>query len=93
VLAGSTLYGTTEGGGLAGQGTVFSLGLSSVVPLPLTIKGIGNAVVLSWTDPSSLFSLQAAPLVTGTYTNVPGATSPYTNAISGATEFFRLLAN
>ena len=93
VLAGNTLYGTTEAGGLAGQGTVFSLGLSSVVPLPLTIKGIGNAVVLSWTDPSSLFSLQAAPLVTGTYTNVPGATSPYTNAISGATEFFRLLAN
>ena len=72
---------------------MFSLGLSSVVPIPLTIKGTGNAVVLSWTDPASVFSLQAAPLVTGNYTNVPGATSPYTNAIGGAPEFFRLLAN
>jgi uncharacterized repeat protein (TIGR03803 family) len=94
VLAGNTLYGTTEGGGLAGQGTVFSLALSSVVvPIPLTIKGINNAVVLSWTDPTSAFSLQSAPLVMGVYTNVSGATSPYTNAISGPTEFFRLQAN
>lgn len=94
VLLNNTLYGTTEAGGLSGQGTVFSLALSSVaVPIPLNIKGITNAVVLSWTDPSSLFSLQAAPLVTGTYTNLPGATSPYTNAISGPIEFFRLRAN
>ncbi|MGA2686009.1 MAG: choice-of-anchor tandem repeat GloVer-containing protein [Verrucomicrobiota bacterium] len=94
VLAGGTLYGTTYSGGLSGDGTVFSLALSSVVvPIPLSIRGIGNAVVLSWTDPASVFSLQAAPLVTGTYTNVPGASSPYTNAIGGATEFFRLQAN
>jgi uncharacterized repeat protein (TIGR03803 family) len=94
VLAGNTLYGTTQGGGLAGQGTVFSLALSSVVvPIPLSIRGINNAVVLSWTDPASAFSLQSAPLVTGAYTNVSGASSPYTNAISGPTEFFRLQAN
>jgi uncharacterized repeat protein (TIGR03803 family) len=91
VLAGNTLYGTTEGGGLAGQGTVFSLSLSSVSPIPLNIKSIGNAVVLGWSNP--VFLLQSAPLVSGIYTNVPGATSPYTNAINGTTEFFRLQAN
>jgi hypothetical protein len=37
--------------------------------------------------------LQSAPTVTGTYTNVPGATSPYTNAITGSQKFFRLIAN
>lgn len=94
VLAGGTLYGTTQGGGLADQGTVFSLSLSSVVaPIPLSIHGIGNAVVLSWTDPASIFSLQSAPSVTGVYTNVIGATSPYTNAVSGTAQFFRLQAN
>jgi len=48
-------------------------------------------VVLTWSD--ATFLLQSAPLVTGVYTDVPGATSPYTNAISGAAEFFRLQAN
>jgi len=95
VLAGNTLYGTTQLGGTSGHGTVFSLALSSssVVPIPLSIRSISNAVVLSWTDPASAFSLQAAPLVTGNYTNVPNATSPYTNGISGTSTFFRLQAN
>ena len=92
VLLNNTLYGTTGAGGLSGQGTVFSLALSSVVtPVPLSIRGLGNAVVLTWGNP--VFSLQAAPLVTGVYTNIPGAASPYTNAIGGPTKFFRLQAN
>ena len=81
VLAGNTLYGTTENGGLSGHGTVFSLALSSgLAPIPLNITNINRAVVLSWSDPT--FLLQASTLVTGTYTNVPDATSPYTNAFS-----------
>jgi uncharacterized repeat protein (TIGR03803 family) len=92
VLLGNTLYGTTESGGLSGHGTVFSLALSSVVvPIPLNIKPISHAVELSWSDPA--FLLQASTLVTGVYTNVPGATSPYTNAINETTKFFRLQAN
>jgi beta-glucanase (GH16 family) len=59
--------------------------------LSLSIQSIGTAVVLTWGNPA--FSLQAAPFVTGTYTNVPGATSPYTNAVSNAMEFFRLQGN
>jgi hypothetical protein len=31
-----------------------------------------------------------APAITGTFTNVPGATSPYTNVITGGQQFFRL---
>jgi uncharacterized repeat protein (TIGR03803 family) len=92
VLLGNTLYGTTENGGLSGHGTVFSLGLSSgLTPIPLNIKTINRAVVLNWSDPT--FLLQASTLVTGVYTNVPNATSPYTNAFSEATKFFRLRAN
>jgi uncharacterized repeat protein (TIGR03803 family) len=91
VLSSNMLYGTTRAGGLSGHGTVFSLALSSVVPIPLNIRAISNAVVLSWSDPA--FSLQASTLVTGVYTNVPGATNPYTNTFSDATKFFRLQAN
>ena len=92
VLAGSTLYGTTENGGLSGHGTVFSLGLSSALtPIPLNIKTLNRAVVLSWSNPA--FLLQASTLVPGVYTNVPGATSPYTNTFREATKFFRLQAN
>jgi len=92
VLLNNTLYGTTEAGGLSGDGTVFSLGLSSALaPIPLNITNINRAVVLSWSDPA--FFLQASTLVTGVYTNVPGATSPYTNTFSEATKFFRLRAN
>jgi hypothetical protein len=57
-------------------------------PIPLNFQRIGNDLILSWSDPA--FVLQAAPLVTGAYTNVTGATSPHTNALSGAQQFFRL---
>src|SRR5438477_7886220 len=36
------------------------------------------------------FNLQSAPILTGTFTNLPGATSPYTNALTGLQQFFRL---
>jgi hypothetical protein len=45
-----------------------------------------NGGVVTWTGPGTL---QAAGTVTGTYTNVPGATSPYTNPEPG-TLFFRV---
>jgi hypothetical protein len=60
----------------------------SANPIPLTYQVIGNNLVLSWNNPA--FALQAAPAVTGLYTNIVGATSPYTNSISGVQKFFRL---
>ncbi len=58
-------------------------------PAPLNIASSGSNVTLTWTN--SAFTLQAAPNVTGTYTNVAGATSPYTVPASGAARFFRLI--
>jgi Concanavalin A-like lectin/glucanases superfamily len=46
----------------------------------------GGNVVITW----PVGTLQASTIVTGTYTNVPGATSPYTNAISGKSTFYRV---
>jgi uncharacterized repeat protein (TIGR03803 family) len=94
IISSNVLYGTASQGGSHGNGTVFAFNLNSSTstppaPIPLTIQLAGNAVVLSWTN--STFALQSAPLVTGTYTNIPGATTPYTNLISGAQQFFRLL--
>jgi len=80
MLSGNSLYGTTSQGGSLGNGTVYKLDLSA--PILLTIQSLGNAVLLSWTN--STFALQAAPFVTGTYTNIPGATSSYTNSFRAA---------
>lgn len=70
--------------------TSFSEVFTSVAPVAeaLQYQVIGSDIVLSWTSPS--FSLQAAPLVSGTYTNIPGATSPYTTSMTGAQRYFRL---
>jgi hypothetical protein len=54
----------------------------------LASSRITNAAVLSWSD--STFALQAATNVAGIYSDVPGATSPYTNSTTGAPRFFRL---
>lgn len=58
---------------------------------PLSIARCGSAVILTWTN--SAFGLQASPAPSGTYTNIAAASSPYTNAISGPTQYFRLIAN
>lgn len=59
-----------------------------VVPAALDIQAAGGNAILSWTDPS--FSLQSAPAINGVFTNIPDATSPYTNSITGAELYFRL---
>lgn len=60
---------------------------ASVVPV-LTINQFGANAVVSWDN--AVLPLQAAPFVTGTYTNVPGATSPYTNSVTAPEKYFRL---
>ena len=65
---------------------------SSVAAAPrLDFQMLNNQLVLSWTN--SDFHLQTAPLVTGSYTNLPGATSPYTNSFIGSQQYFRLQGN
>ena len=85
----SMLYGTTRRGGSLGLGSVFKLELST--PCSLNAQSLGSAIMLSWSNPA--YDLQAAPTVTGTYTNIHGATSPHTNAIFGPQKFFRLVGS
>jgi hypothetical protein len=60
-------------------------------PIPLTAQRVGNQLILSWSNPG--FVLQAAPSVTATFTNISGATSPFTNSMAGLPKYFRLKAN
>jgi uncharacterized repeat protein (TIGR03803 family) len=91
VLSGNTLYGATAYGGSDGNGTIFSL---SFVP-HLTILPLGTNVILTW--PANFagfdytgFNLQSAPTLGDTFTNIPGATSPYVQPADGAQRLFRL---
>ena len=52
----------------------------------LTIASVGTNTVVTW--PAG--TLQASTNVVGTYTNVNGATSPYTNSASGPQKFYRV---
>ena len=64
------------------------LGPGAAATLPgLSITPSTGAVILNW---SGSFFLQSATNVTGPYTDVSGATAPYTNSTSGAQKFFRL---
>jgi hypothetical protein len=87
--------------GTAGSGSRDTFGIDNfnlsyapagiVSPIPLRIELIGSNAVLRWSN--SVFALESAPSVSGPYSNVPGATSPHTNSISGSQKFFRLKAN
>ncbi len=63
--------------------------LGTVSPVPLKIQSVGGDAVLTWSNSS--FTLQAAPAIAGAYTNVPGATSPYTKVMAGSQRYFRLI--
>jgi uncharacterized repeat protein (TIGR03803 family) len=91
ILTRNTLYGTTIYDYISGVGTVFSLSFRP----QLSITPSGTNVILSW--PTNVagfdytgYSLQSAPALAGTFTNLTAATSPYTNPITGPQQFFRL---
>jgi uncharacterized repeat protein (TIGR03803 family) len=90
VLAGQSFYGTTQSGGSNGFGTIFAFNLFPPAP-PLTIQQASGSVVLTWAN--SVFALQSAATLDGTFTNVPSANSPYTNTLTGSQMFFRLQGN
>jgi uncharacterized repeat protein (TIGR03803 family) len=95
VLSSNILYGAARNGGSNGYGTVFELPLPGLapVPIPLNIQLDHGGLVLSWNGPASAFSLQSAPTLTGVFTNIPGATAPYSNFLTSTQQFFRLMAN
>lgn len=77
-------------GGQNWQPSVTSPATMSLSPLQvttITIQRSGTNVVLAWPNGT----LQCSTNVLGVYTNVSGATSPYTNPASGAQKFYRVL--
>ena len=54
----------------------------------LTVQEVGHHLVLNWTN--STVILQTSPDITGPFTNIPSATSPYTNALTHPQQYFRL---
>jgi uncharacterized repeat protein (TIGR03803 family) len=86
ILSDNTLYGTTDAGG-GYDGNIYSLNLG----IPLMAQSSGGNLILTWAN--AAFSLQAAPGLAGNFTNIPNATSPYTNVPAAGQQFFRLQAN
>jgi len=80
---------TGESMGLGGEDILTVKYSSSARPQLEWWKGDAQ-MILSWRN--AAFSLQSAPTVAGTFTNIPSATSPYTNRVSSAQQYFRLVA-
>jgi PKD repeat protein len=60
--------------------------VTNLGPVTVTIQLLGNQVNVSWPNGT----LQSATGVTGPYTDLSNAVSPYTLTISNATQFFRV---
>jgi hypothetical protein len=99
VQAGPTTFGVRSDGQFGGwdggmdEVAIYNYALSAAQVrnhffnnVTLSIVKQGTNAVVTW----PVGTLQRAGLVTGTYTNVTGATSPYTNAASGAAAYFRV---
>jgi hypothetical protein len=76
---------TFEGGKNDG-GTLFSF----LVPPQLNIVRSGTNVILTWSTNDAGFSLQSSPALSGSFTNIPAVTTPYTNPITSTPAYFRL---
>jgi hypothetical protein len=84
--AGQTLSFHTDGTGNS-QLTLTRINYAAAAaPVILSIAKSGNNLVLTW--PSG--TLQESTNVLSGYTDVSGATSPYTTAISGPQRYFRV---
>jgi len=93
ILSGKTLFGTTYGGGGAGNGAVFSL----FVAQQLTIVRSGPNVILTWPTNATGLNLQFTTnlLPANWSTNLPApimanGQNTVTNSISGTRMFYRL---
>ena len=91
--SGGVFYGVDAQGGANGAGVVFSVNLGGAAPqpIPLNIQFSGGTPVLSWSGSS--FVLQATQNLSAGFTNVPGATSPFTVTTTNSPQFFRLVGN
>lgn len=70
-------------------GTSFQDVFTPPLPIPLVIQKSGTNVILTWSN--SAFGLASGTNLPLVSTRIPGATSPYTNPITGSRRFFRLV--
>ena len=92
IVSGDTLYGVTASGGDLNRGVAYSLSLAADPdPIPLYSYTNSNNLIFLWSD--SAFTLETSPTISGSYSNIPEATSPYTNVMSENARFFRLKRN
>ena len=91
-------YGTTSGGGLGGNGTVFRLTIVPVTPPQLSLIPAGANLVLTWPTNATGFTLQSTTNLGSAAawaTNTPAPVivndqNVVTNPMSGTQMFFRL---
>jgi hypothetical protein len=73
-------------GNPSSQLTLTRINYATVAQVTLSIAKSANSVILNWPNGT----LQESTNVTGTYNDVLGAASPYTNAITGPQKYFRV---
>jgi len=76
---------------LAGVTNLACVTIAYAAPVPLSIRLLNNQGILSWNNP--MFALSASPSATGPFTNISGASSPFTNTTLSSQLFFRLGAD
>jgi uncharacterized repeat protein (TIGR03803 family) len=88
ILSGNTLYGTTFEGATYPNwaGSVFALSLG---PIPLNIQTDSQGQEITWGNPA--FSLQTASALTGPWTTLSNAASPYVVVATNIQAFFQLV--
>jgi len=64
------------------------IGSTTPPAIPVAASISGNNIIITWSNPA--FNLQSSGTVNGGYATIVGATSPFTNAITGTAKFFRL---
>ncbi len=78
-----------DGLGHSGQSLPFNVAGGPVPPVAITLQSSGNQMQLTWANGI----LQSASQAAGPYTDVVGATSPYTVTFSAPQQFFRVRVN
>ena len=86
--AGNVFVTGESGPGLVPGFHYTTLKYSSSIPARLDFQRVDAQLVLTWTNVG--FNLQFAPSAAGTFTNIAGATSPYTHSLLGGAGYFRL---